>query len=205
MSPRISIEKKNENKRKIAEKSLEAFKKYGYHNTSMNIISTYTGISKGGLYAYFDSKEELFTFILEYLLNRKSYFLKTVNDKQSAFNQLLEQWENIIFSWRELDYVSTKLIFEFWLESSKQAIYREQLLENYKTTEHYFSDIIELGIENGEFLPDIDSKIIAQVFWSYVDGQIQFWIARNSQPTSDELEKLFNQLKILIRGMLKNE
>lgn len=202
MSPRISMEQKEKNKMQIAEKSLEAFKEYGYHNTSMNIISSYTGISKGGIYAYFSSKEELFIYILEYLLNQKKYYLIRAKSDRSAYEQILEQWKSIIFSWEKLDYVSTKLTFEFWLESSKKQEYRDKLLKNYSITEQYFSEIIELGKLNGEFHSQIDSKIMAQILWSYVDGQVQFWGARNYQPTLLELENLFSQLEILIKGMV---
>ncbi|WIF96736.1 MULTISPECIES: TetR/AcrR family transcriptional regulator [Pontibacillus] len=195
------MEQKEENKKKIAEKSLEAFKDHGYHGTSMNIISSYTGLSKGGVYAYFYSKEDLFIFILEYILNQKPYYLSQVNHEQSAYSQLLEQWKSIIFSWEKLDYVSTKLTFEFWLESSKKPEYREKLLESYSVTEQYFTDIIDLGKRNNEFDPQVDSNTMAQIFWSYVDGQVQFWVARNYQPTLGELNRLYNQLKLLVKGM----
>lgn len=199
--PRISTNKKEENKKMIAEKSLEAFKEHGYHGTSMSVISTYTGISKGGVYAYFKGKEDLFIYILEYVLDKKPYYLKTVNKDESAYHQLLEQWRRIIFSWDDLEYHSTKLIFQFWMESSKIPEYREKLLKNYSTTERYFSDIIELGKNNGEFNSELDPVLIAQIFWSYIDGQVQFWIARNYQPSLSELEDLYSQLKLLLKGV----
>ncbi|MDY0404454.1 TetR/AcrR family transcriptional regulator [Virgibacillus sp. 179-BFC.A HS] len=199
--PKLSASKKEQNKNFIAEKSLETFKEYGYHGTSMSMISSATGLSKGGLYAYFDSKEDLFIYILDYLLNKKPYFLKPVNQHESAYNQLLNQWKRIIFSWTELDSSSTKLVFEFWMESSRIPNYREKLLANYSTTEKYFIDIIEYGKKNGEFKAEINPAIITQIFWSYIDGQVQFWIARDYQPNRDELELLFNQIKILLKGV----
>jgi|SRR5699024_2181715 len=205
MSPRISTSKKEENRRMIAKKALQAFKEHGYHGTSMNIISSYTGISKGGIYAYFKSKEDLFIYILEYVLNKKPYFLKTVSKDTKAYDQLLDQWHRIIFSWDDLDNNSTKLIFEFWLESIKKPEYRDKLLTNYSITEKYFLDIIELGKKNGEIKPEINSVIITQIFWSYIDGQVQFWIARNYQPSLDDLERLYNQIKILLEGICIND
>lgn len=205
MSPKISVNKREYKKNMIAEKSLDAFRKYGYHGTSMSIISSFTGLSKGGIYAYFSSKEDLFIYILEYMLNKKPYILKKVNQVDSAYDQLIEQWKRIIYSWDELDNNSTKLIFEFWLESGKTPAYRKRLLLNYSITEKYFADIIKLGQKNGEFKSEIDPIIITQIFWAYIDGQVQFWIARDYQPDTDELELLFNQIKILIKGICVND
>lgn len=201
MAPRISDNKKGQRRKTIAEKALESFRENGYHGTSMSMIAKYNGMSKGGLYAYFESKEELFIYILETVLNKKDYYLKPVDKNKIAYNQLLEQWERVLTSWEDLDGLSTKLIFEFWLESSKTADYRDKLIENYMDTERYFLDIIELGKEKGEISPDVDAKIITQIFWSYIDGQVQFWISRNYQPSKAELKDLYSHIKLLIQGI----
>lgn len=111
MSPKISNKQKALRKEKIAQESLETFKKFGYHDTTMSKISSATNVSKGGLYAYFENKEDLFIFILDYILNQKSTLLEYSYKNKNAFEQLLEQWKRIIFSWDDLDYESTLLIF----------------------------------------------------------------------------------------------
>lgn len=169
------------------------------------VDTTATDMSKGGLYAYFKNKEDLFIFILDYLLNQKSTLLEYTYEDKGAFNQLLEQWERIIFSWKNLDYESTLLIFEFWLEASRNKEYREKLISNYYMTEKYFSNIIKDGIKTGEFKSDIDAEIITQIFWTYVDGQVQFWLTRNHHPDQEELSLLFSQLKILLMGLRNDD
>ena len=46
-------------KRKIVEKSLQLFSVKGYYNTSVNDILDATGLTKGGLYGHFNSKEAI--------------------------------------------------------------------------------------------------------------------------------------------------
>jgi len=48
-----------ETKQKIINKSLQLFSVKGYYNTSINDILEATGLTKGGLYGHFKSKEEL--------------------------------------------------------------------------------------------------------------------------------------------------
>ena len=205
MSPKISNKQKALRKEKIAQESLETFKKFGYHDTTMSKISSATNVSKGGLYAYFENKEDLFIFILDYILNQKSTLLEYSYKNKNAFEQLLEQWKRIIFSWDDLDYESTLLIFEFWLEASRNKEYREKLISNYYMTEKYFTKILKDGVKTGEFKSDINAEIITQIFWTYVDGQVQFWLTRNHHPDKKELTLLFSQLKILIMGLRNDD
>lgn len=48
-----------ETRRDVIEKSLQIFSVKGYYNTSIGDILAATGLTKGGLYAHFDSKEDL--------------------------------------------------------------------------------------------------------------------------------------------------
>lgn len=43
----------------IMQSALELFSKNGYHNTTIQDIANEAGIAKGGIYSYFESKEEL--------------------------------------------------------------------------------------------------------------------------------------------------
>ena len=68
MSPRTEEQYKvirEEKKAQIREASLELFATEGYHGTSISKIARKAGISKGLLYNYFDSKEDVIRNILE--------------------------------------------------------------------------------------------------------------------------------------------
>ena len=151
---------------------------------------------KGGKYAYIENKEEQQSYIMDNKVKQKSTLLEYSYKNKNAFEQLLEQWKRIIFSWDDLDYESTLLIFEFWLEASRNKEYREKLISNYYMTEKYFTKILKDGVKTGEFKSDINAEIITQIFWTYVDGQVQFWLTRNHHPDKEELTLLFSQLKL---------
>lgn len=57
-------EEKREN---IINVCIAEFSKYGYENSSTNRIVQHAGISKGSLFKYFKSKEELFFYILDFV------------------------------------------------------------------------------------------------------------------------------------------
>ena len=67
MSPRSNEQFKQirkESKDKILVAALELFAIDGYHNTSISKIAKHAGISKGLMYNYFESKEELLTSVV---------------------------------------------------------------------------------------------------------------------------------------------
>ncbi|RLC27354.1 MAG: TetR/AcrR family transcriptional regulator, partial [Deltaproteobacteria bacterium] len=52
-------------RRNIIEKSLQLFSVKGYFNTSINDILDATGLTKGGLYGHFRSKEDIWYAVYE--------------------------------------------------------------------------------------------------------------------------------------------
>ena len=55
----------NKTKRKIFETSLKLFSEKGYDATSIEEITAIVGVAKGTLYYHFNSKEEIFNFLVE--------------------------------------------------------------------------------------------------------------------------------------------
>ena len=67
MSPRSSAqfgEMREEKKTLIMDVALEHFSDYGFHSTTISHLAKHAGISKGLLYNYFKSKEELLAAII---------------------------------------------------------------------------------------------------------------------------------------------
>ncbi|MCA0970966.1 TetR/AcrR family transcriptional regulator [Halobacillus litoralis] len=56
----------NEKKRRLIENGMKLFAKNGFHKTSIQQIADQSGVSKGGFYLHFDSKEDLIMQIHQY-------------------------------------------------------------------------------------------------------------------------------------------
>ena len=64
--PKISEEKKKQRQMDILKTALGLFSKKGYYATSIDDITREAGISKGLVYNYFKSKEEIFFELAEH-------------------------------------------------------------------------------------------------------------------------------------------
>ncbi|MDN5214253.1 TetR/AcrR family transcriptional regulator [Fulvivirgaceae bacterium BMA12] len=91
-------------KDKILMAALDLFAKKGYHNTSVSAIARHAGISKGLIYNYYDSKEELLKGVIEMLMEDSSeFFLATQKeDPNEALRSLFVLLKNYLIEKRGL-------------------------------------------------------------------------------------------------------
>ena len=73
-----------DNRQRILRAAIAAFGEHGYEGASTNQICTAAGISKGLLFHYFKSKENLFMAVLEHCLNEFVRSLQSVQLKRNA-------------------------------------------------------------------------------------------------------------------------
>ena len=78
--PRVLADYKEQAKKKIVEEALKQFTKNGYYNTKMDDIAKGIGVTKGALYKYFKSKEELFIATLESIFIQRASIVFSILD-----------------------------------------------------------------------------------------------------------------------------
>lgn len=71
---------REEKSAKIKEAALDLFAEYTYHNTSVQQIASKAGVSKGLLYNYFESKEELLKSLITDFIKEGLEFFDTNHD-----------------------------------------------------------------------------------------------------------------------------
>lgn len=97
---------RQQRKKEIMDSALELFADKGYHNTSISSIAKKAGVSKGLMYNYFESKEELLISILDSGFEELLAFFDPNNDG------VLDSGELKYFIEKTFD--SLKNNIEFW-------------------------------------------------------------------------------------------
>jgi len=88
-------------RQQILDAALRAFSRDGYEKTSMARIARDAGLTKGGVYFHFSSKEELFTATVEAELMRRWGALQQLSDAAEnapaavALQQVIQWWFRI--------------------------------------------------------------------------------------------------------------
>ncbi|MDQ3967131.1 MAG: TetR/AcrR family transcriptional regulator, partial [Thermoproteota archaeon] len=70
MCPKVTAQYKSQVRERIIESAVECFAKTGFDRTKMEDIASQSDVSKGTLYLYFKSKEDLFYGICESSLKK---------------------------------------------------------------------------------------------------------------------------------------
>lgn len=143
----------------------------GYHNTSMEDICNCAGITKGTLYYYIKSKDELLydihdRFITATIERAKNAIgdpkIKTVTEKlvsaiRAHVTIMHDFQKEITVFFREMDSLSPE---KFKIINEKRTLYRNMILK-----------IIEEGVQNGEFREVIPIvvcfSILGTINWMY--------------------------------------
>jgi len=132
-----------EKKKRVIDATLEEFALSGYEKTSLDTIISRAGISKGGLYEYIESKEDLFRYALTYSYNELYVYINKRVESQ-AMRMPADPLERTRFiSSVAVDfYIENPDIIAFIVNSSQtgQASIRKHVQEVFDS---YFSKLYE--------------------------------------------------------------
>jgi len=113
----------------IMNSALEHFAKEGYHTTTINHIAKHAGISKGLMYNYFSSKEELLSAIIRRSVNEVYDSFDVNRDgilSEDEFEFFIRQTANIL--------KEKKTIWRLFFQLLMQGEVREQFLKMFVGT-----------------------------------------------------------------------
>ncbi|MDD3706209.1 MAG: TetR/AcrR family transcriptional regulator [Clostridiaceae bacterium] len=169
--PKISPEKIQLRKQEILDKAFEIFSTKGYSQTSMEDIVRYSGISKGGIYTHFKSKEEILLTIAE-----KRFLLR--NDRVKQLTDIESPTEKIILYLRwaldGLQNESTQqeicFTIEFWSILSKDSSKSEIAKVRYNKFKKDLEGLLLEGVQKGEFRQDLDTNSTVYLILTSLDG-----------------------------------
>lgn len=130
--------------------ALELFANHGFHGTSINDIARHAGISKGLLYNYFTSKDEL---ILEILLKGFNELMKVFDPNKDGMltRDELKFLINEIFNIMQDDLHYWRLYFSVLTQPSVNQLAAEKLMDNINPIFHTLTSFFKnQGFENPE-------------------------------------------------------
>ncbi|MEW6698152.1 MAG: TetR/AcrR family transcriptional regulator [Bacillota bacterium] len=168
----------------IADAALACFLASGYGATSVDEIVKASGISKGGIYWYFKSKEDIFLYLVERFIKEwRAHYIASLEESHSAADKLNIYMEQRL---KNVDTPMSALMLEFLLQAKEKETIEKMNCEIDKPTNVIFK-IIDDAIKSGEFRP-LDPKTVTLSFLAIFDGAgLQLLIHRNKQLLEETL------------------
>jgi AcrR family transcriptional regulator len=169
MCPKVTSQYKMDIREKIVQSAVDCFSKYGFDRTRMDDIAQTANMSKGTVYLYFKSKEDLFYAIcennLKVLKEQLSHLFVTTKEN------LLFDAEQFYDNLHRLEKSgSEKVFFETVAESSRntklQRILYEQRVKIFNVVKEY----LDRQVQKGFFRNDVDTDAIASGLVALYNG-----------------------------------
>jgi AcrR family transcriptional regulator len=201
MAPKISEKAKKAKKDIIIQEALKLFSQNGYVETSMDDIVVASQISKGGIYNYFKSKEEIFLAIAEDRFNKRHDLIEGFPENTLNKEKLIKyiHW-TLRGLFNEETSLNARFTFEFWSVLSRNEKSSEKAKERYNLFYNDLAKILIAGIENGEFKNDLDVDSITYIILSTMDG-ISFCNSVMKVPITEDIVN--NYVDIMLNKVLK--
>jgi AcrR family transcriptional regulator len=182
MSPRNSQQNeviRLESKKKIVTAAFKLIAKHGYESTSISQIAKKAGVSKGLVYNYFESKEELLETMVHDSFAEGEESLQQLVTSDPA--KTLENFFKLFFHELRKRPEYWRLLTELTFKIDKFKFVHDLAVEKITAYTQLFESLLaQLGVDN----PKGEAKLIAALF----DGiGVQYLVIRENYPL-DEIE-----------------
>jgi AcrR family transcriptional regulator len=174
MAPIVSEEYKEKKRQEILQSAHACFARKGFEASTVDEIVTHSGLSKGAIYNYFKSKDEIYLALMEGQTNESgTKFTKAIAERETALDKLNYLFEAYLLNDPNDEENKDQALvhFEFRLYSTRKPELKKALTERYKS---FFvtllAGIIKEGKTTGEFKKEIDPDMYADIFWAMVNG-----------------------------------
>ena len=194
--------KGEQTRKNIIENSLQLFSVMGYYNTSIKDILGATGLTKGGLYAHFKSKEDIWYAVYNEAVHiwKDIVFkeLRDINDPIERINKLIENdmkcyiGENVFHGGCFFQNMLVEL-------TGQMPSMSKQVLKGIISFANLIGDWLKEADEKGLLKKNLDYKEISNFIVISLNGASALYTAVRKESiwkeTIDQLKFYINQLK----------
>ena len=195
------IMKKSEKTRQyIVDRAAVLFNQRGFSGTSMDDIMRATGLSKGGLYGNFRSKEDISVAAFDHAVE---VVKKQVAMRTHIIENALDKLKAVVYFYKEHLFNPPVEggcpILNTSIEADdNNPILRERVVAALKYWHERIVITLKYGIKRNEVRPDADLEHFATLFISILEGGIMlsriFQSPKPFESTTKQLLKMINEL-----------
>lgn len=193
-------------KNAILKSARKLFFEKGFKPVTVESIARKAELSKGSIYLYYNSKEEIYTQIL---LNDIDKFHKSISDllqNPSSASESLMKLANIYVDFFLNDRELFRILMTFMLHTSDMHLPEELNDHIVKTTNKtigIIEQVFKYGVERGEFPATLNLRKNRNAVWGMLNGIISLHLFTGAEDKRAEIirDTVKAGLEILIRGL----
>ena len=197
---------KNVRKNIILRAARKLFFEKGFKSVTVESISKKAELSKGAIYLYFKSKDEIYTQILLDDIGRVhkqfGHLLSNGGNAAEILFQLADIYIDIFLKDREL----FRILMTFMLNSNHRNLpehIENHIIKSTNKTIEIIDKVIKYGIANQEFPASISVRHARNAIWGLLNGVISLYLFTGLEANREELIRstIKTGLVFLVRGL----
>lgn len=166
----------------------------GYHNAGINDITRRAGVASGTFYVYFDSKDDLYKFLLlqcsHMIRKHQTEAIKNCKTRREAEEVGLREWLRFV----------QKNPYMYHIIWESLYVDKQLFVDYYTTFSQAYVKGLEYAKERGEIRPEIDSEVLAWLLMGATNFLGLNWGLFKDRPSEmDNVVK--NYMRILNGGV----
>ena len=193
-------------KNAILKAARKLFFEKGFRSVTVESIARKADLSKGSIYLYYSSKEEIYSQILlkdiDKFHDRVADILQDSSGASEALIRLAEIYVNYFLNDREL----FRILMNFMIHNNGMNLPADLNIHIIKTMNRaidVFEQILKFGMEKGEFPPDTNLRLNRNAIWGLLNGIIALHLFTGKEAKRAETIRstIKTSLEIYIRGL----
>jgi len=170
MKPTINHSRGAETRNTILASALDLFSQNGYEATSVAEICLHAQISKGAFYHHFATKQDLFLALMDTWIDFIADMFQSAGEVAESVPEALEQMASIAGGLLDSMESGIPILLEFWTQASRHPVIWEKAVAPYRRFLKYFTDLIQSGMDQGQFLATLNADQSARTLISVAMG-----------------------------------
>lgn len=197
---------KEQRRNAILRAARKEFFEKGFRPVTVDSIARRAELSKGAIYLYFKSKEEIYAQILLRDIDKFHERAETVLDSSKSASDNLRQYAEVyaafFFSDREL----FRIFMNFMIQHNPVNFtpnINDHIVKSTNQTVIVIEQILQMGVERGEYPKGLDIRICRNALWGLLNGIIALHLFSGREETREERVRtqIRGGLEVFIKGL----
>jgi len=197
---------KENRKSTILKAARKLFFEKGFKSVTVESIAKKAELSKGAVYLYFKSKDEIYSQILLNDIDKFHEGVSGLLEGGGKASDMLFQLSSIYVDFFLKDRELFRILITFMLHANHSNLpddLRNHIIKSTNKTVDVIEIILKYGIDSGEFPPSINIRLNRNALWGLLNGILSLYIFIGSESRREELIRstIDTSLDIFIKGL----
>jgi AcrR family transcriptional regulator len=205
-SERRREREKEQRRSAILRAARKEFFEKGFRSVTVDTIARRAELSKGAIYLYFKSKEEIYAQILLKDIDKFHDRVETLLDTSKSASDNLRQYAEVYAAFFLSDRELFRIFMNFMLQHNPVNFtpkINDHIVKSTNQTVIIIEQILQMGVDRGEFPPDRNIRVCRNALWGLLNGVIALHLFSGREETREERVRtqVREGLEVFIKGI----